>query len=73
VPEIYDRQKKSILLIILLSIAEQAGTLSIIYVDVMGLKIFLYDGGWNEWSMDSPNPAETGEQLINNLREKETI
>ncbi|MEH7107350.1 rhodanese-like domain-containing protein [Bacillus sp. JJ1764] len=32
------------------------------YADVMGLKdITLYDGGWNEWSMDPSNPIETGE------------
>ena len=32
------------------------------YADVLGLKnITLYDGGWNEWSMDSANPVETGE------------
>ncbi|MBM4765158.1 rhodanese-like domain-containing protein [Bacillus sp. B15-48] len=32
------------------------------YADVMGLEnITLYDGGWNEWSMDSSNPIETGE------------
>ncbi len=32
------------------------------YADVMGLEnISLYDGGWNEWSMDSSNPVETGE------------
>lgn len=31
------------------------------YADVLGLKnISLYDGGWNEWSMDSSNPIETG-------------
>jgi molybdopterin synthase sulfurtransferase len=31
------------------------------YADVMGLKnISLYDGGWNEWSMDPSNPVETG-------------
>lgn len=32
------------------------------YSDVMGLKnISLYDGGWNEWSMDKSNPVEVGE------------
>ncbi|MGJ7911276.1 rhodanese-like domain-containing protein [Neobacillus sp. LXY-1] len=32
------------------------------YADVIGLKdITLYDGGWNEWSMDPSNPIETGE------------
>ena len=32
------------------------------YADVMGLEnISLYDGGWNEWSMDPSNPVETGE------------
>ncbi|WP_071392775.1 rhodanese-like domain-containing protein [Bacillus tuaregi] len=32
------------------------------YADVLGIdKIALYDGGWNEWSMDSSNPVETGE------------
>ncbi|MEH7076957.1 sulfurtransferase [Neobacillus drentensis] len=32
------------------------------YADVLGLKdISLYDGGWNEWSMDSSNPVEKGE------------
>jgi molybdopterin synthase sulfurtransferase len=32
------------------------------YADVLGMKnISLYDGGWNEWSMDSSNPIETGE------------
>jgi len=32
------------------------------YADVMGLEnIKLYDGGWNEWSMDPSNPVETGE------------
>ncbi|WP_318505579.1 rhodanese-like domain-containing protein [Bacillus sp. T3] len=32
------------------------------YADVLGLKnITLYDGGWNEWSMDPSNPVETGE------------
>jgi 3-mercaptopyruvate sulfurtransferase SseA len=32
------------------------------YADVLGLKnIALYDGGWNEWSMDSSNPVEQGE------------
>jgi thiosulfate/3-mercaptopyruvate sulfurtransferase len=32
------------------------------YADVLGLKnIALYDGGWNEWSMDSSNPVEKGE------------
>lgn len=32
------------------------------YADVLGLKnISLYDGGWNEWSMDPSNPVETGE------------
>jgi thiosulfate/3-mercaptopyruvate sulfurtransferase len=32
------------------------------YADVLGLKnVTLYDGGWNEWSMDSSNPVETGE------------
>lgn len=32
------------------------------YADVMGLKnITLYDGGWNEWSMDPANPVETGD------------
>lgn len=31
------------------------------YADVLGLKnISLYDGGWNEWSMDSSNPVEKG-------------
>ncbi|MDP4087408.1 MAG: rhodanese-like domain-containing protein, partial [Bacillota bacterium] len=31
------------------------------YADVMGLKhISLYDGGWNEWSMNPSNPVETG-------------
>ncbi|MGJ7919255.1 rhodanese-like domain-containing protein [Neobacillus sp. LXY-4] len=31
------------------------------YADVIGLKnVTLYDGGWNEWSMDSSNPTETG-------------
>ncbi|MBB6447144.1 rhodanese-like domain-containing protein [Bacillus benzoevorans] len=31
------------------------------YADVMGLEhISLYDGGWNEWSMDPSNPVETG-------------
>ncbi len=31
------------------------------YADVLGLKnISLYDGGWNEWSMDPSNPVETG-------------
>ncbi len=37
----------------------------LIYADVMGLKnISLYDGGWNEWSGNTGNPAnpiETGE------------
>jgi 3-mercaptopyruvate sulfurtransferase SseA len=34
------------------------------YADVMGLKnITLYDGGWNEWSMDSSNPVETGKPV----------
>lgn len=32
------------------------------YSDVMGLEnIALYDGGWNEWSMDPENPVEIGE------------
>lgn len=32
------------------------------YADVLGMEnISLYDGGWNEWSMDSSNPIETGE------------
>ncbi|MEH7154729.1 sulfurtransferase [Neobacillus drentensis] len=32
------------------------------YADVLGLKnIALYDGGWNEWSMNSSNPVEKGE------------
>lgn len=32
------------------------------YADVMGLEnITLYDGGWNEWSMDPSNPVETGD------------
>jgi thiosulfate/3-mercaptopyruvate sulfurtransferase len=32
------------------------------YADVLGLKnIALYDGGWNEWSMDPSNPVENGE------------
>lgn len=32
------------------------------YADVMGMKnVSLYDGGWNEWSMDPSNPVETGE------------
>ncbi|CAH2715607.1 Thiosulfate sulfurtransferase YnjE [Neobacillus rhizosphaerae] len=31
------------------------------YADVLGLKnITLYDGGWNEWSMDPSNPVEKG-------------
>ncbi len=31
------------------------------YADVLGLKnISLYDGGWNEWSMNPSNPVETG-------------
>lgn len=31
------------------------------YADVLGLEnITLYDGGWNEWSMDPSNPVETG-------------
>ena len=31
------------------------------YADVIGLKnIALYDGGWNEWSMNPSNPVETG-------------
>ncbi|WP_291563966.1 MULTISPECIES: rhodanese-like domain-containing protein [unclassified Clostridium] len=37
----------------------------LVYADVMGLKdISLYDGGWNEWSGNTGNPAgpvETGE------------
>lgn len=32
------------------------------YADVLGMKnVCLYDGGWNEWSMDPANPVETGE------------
>lgn len=32
------------------------------YADVLGLEnVKLYDGGWNEWSMDPSNPVETGE------------
>ncbi|MCL6570352.1 MAG: thiosulfate sulfurtransferase [Bacillus sp. (in: Bacteria)] len=32
------------------------------YADVLGLKnIALYDGGWNEWSIDPANPIEKGE------------
>lgn len=32
------------------------------YAEVIGMEnITLYDGGWNEWSMDSANPVETGE------------
>lgn len=32
------------------------------YTDVLGMKnVSLYDGGWNEWSMDPSNPVETGE------------
>ncbi|WP_045524393.1 sulfurtransferase [Neobacillus niacini] len=32
------------------------------YADVLGLEnISLYDGGWNEWSMDPSNPVEKGE------------
>lgn len=34
----------------------------LIYADVMGLKnISLYDGGWNEWSLDKNNPIEVGD------------
>lgn len=34
---------------------------ALFYADVLGFKnISLYDGGWNEWSMDSSNPVETG-------------
>ncbi|MGE5623431.1 MAG: sulfurtransferase, partial [Methanocella sp.] len=36
----------------------------LIYADVMGWKnISLYDGGWNEWTIDPahPNPIEVGE------------
>jgi len=37
----------------------------LVYADVMGLKnISLYDGGWNEWSGNTGNPAnpiEVGE------------
>ncbi|MFJ5716214.1 rhodanese-like domain-containing protein [Neobacillus sp. NPDC093127] len=32
------------------------------YADVLGVNnITLYDGGWNEWSMDPSNPVEKGE------------
>ncbi len=31
------------------------------YADILGLQnISLYDGGWNEWSMDASNPVEKG-------------
>jgi molybdopterin synthase sulfurtransferase len=31
------------------------------YADVLGMdNVTLYDGGWNEWSMDPSNPVETG-------------
>lgn len=38
----------------------------LIYADVMGLKnISLYDGGWNEWSLDKNNPIEVGDPSKN--------